>query len=202
MKKITLSLLLMTVSLTVFCKTWTVNNAGFTFTPASITIDLGDTVNFVIQNAHSVIEVSQANWDANDNTPLSGGFQTGFGGGVVLPAKLEVGIHYYVCGPHASLGMKGIIIVQNTTGIVEIQPQINFSVYPNPSNGNVQFVMEDALFAGNFSVEVYNVQGKRIYQAAITNSKFNIDLSNQAKGICYVRFYNEEMILTKKIVLQ
>lgn len=111
--KILLSILLLSTSLTGFCTIWTVTNTANTFTPATITITVGDTVNFVITTAHNAIEVSQATYNANGNTALSGGFQTAFGGGMVLPAQLGVGTHYYVCTPHASMGMKGTIIVQN-----------------------------------------------------------------------------------------
>ena len=113
MKKITLLFLLFSISLTGFCTTWTINNSANTFTPSTITINVGDSVKFVTTSSHDAREVSQITWNANGNTALSAGFQTAFGGGVVLPSQLGVGTHYYVCTPHASLGMKGTIIVQN-----------------------------------------------------------------------------------------
>ncbi len=118
--KIILSLFLIFVSFSGFCTVWTVNNSGTTYTPATITINLGDTVNFSIDGSHNALEVSQSTWNANGNTALSGGFQTSYGGGIVLPAQLSVGTHYYVCVPHASMGMKGTIIVQNCS--VPAQP--------------------------------------------------------------------------------
>ncbi len=202
MKKITLSILLLSTSLSVFCKTWTVNNSGFTFAPATITIMVGDTVKFVLQNVHNALEVSQASWNANDNTPLPGGFVTPFGGGLVLPAKLGVGTHYYVCDPHASMGMKGKIIVQNTSGVIESQPQPDISINPNPSTGTFQLVMEETPLAGNCKVEIYNAKGSSIYKATITNTKFNLDLSNQTKGVYYVKIYNGGAMLTRKMVIQ
>lgn len=52
-----------------------------------------------------------ATWSVNGNTPLSGGFTRPFGGGLLTPSTgLTVGTHYYVCSPHASSGMKGIIV--------------------------------------------------------------------------------------------
>lgn len=114
-KNFLLSLSLFLISMSGFSTTWIINNSSNTFTPATITISLGDTVSFVISFAHDAREVSQITWNANGNTPLTGGFQTPFGGGLVLPAQLGVGVHYYVCTPHASMGMKAIIIVQNCT---------------------------------------------------------------------------------------
>ena len=111
--KILLTLLLIKLTLTGFSTVWPVSNMGNTFSSSTITINFGDTVNFLISGSHDAREVSLMTWNANGNTALFGGFQTNFGGGMVYPTQLGVGSHYYVCTPHASMGMKGIIIVQN-----------------------------------------------------------------------------------------
>ncbi len=112
MKNFLLSLLLVLPGISGFCTTWIVTNSGFTFSPSTITINPGDDVNFNLDVIHDAVEVSQSTWNANGNTPLAGGFQLSFGGGLVPSSKLGVGTHYYVCSPHASSGMKGTIIVQ------------------------------------------------------------------------------------------
>ena len=104
--------LLLSAGFSGFCTTWTIGFSGNTFTPSSITITFGDTVNFALNSTHNAVEVSQTTWIANGTTPLAGGFQVPLGGGSVFPAQLGVGTHYYVCTPHASLGMKGTITVQ------------------------------------------------------------------------------------------
>ncbi|HTO15010.1 MAG TPA: T9SS type A sorting domain-containing protein [Edaphocola sp.] len=113
--KTLLTILLLSISFTAFSTVFTVNNSGNSFSPANTTVILGDTINFDIANMHNVIEVSQTTWAANNNTPLSGGFSTPFGGGMVYTATLTVGTHYFVCSPHSSSGMKGMIIVQACT---------------------------------------------------------------------------------------
>lgn len=90
-----------------------INTVGNTFVPNNVTINFGDTINFQIAGNHDAMEVSQATYNANGTTPLPGGFATPFGGGLVLPSELAVGTHYYVCNPHAAMGMKGIITVLN-----------------------------------------------------------------------------------------
>ena len=113
MKKITLFAILLISSLTSFSTTWTVTAPSFplAFTPTLITITAGDSVKFVLAGTHDAREVSLTTWNANLNTPLPGGFQTPWSGGLVLPAQLGVGTHYYVCTPHAAFGMKARIIV-------------------------------------------------------------------------------------------
>ncbi|MBR9975652.1 MAG: hypothetical protein KFF77_08725 [Bacteroidetes bacterium] len=93
--------------------THTISNSGTSFTPATLSINLGDTVVFSLGTTHNAVEVSQATWNSNGNTPLAGGFSLPFGGGTVVPTA--TGTYYYVCSPHASLGMKGTITVTSTT---------------------------------------------------------------------------------------
>ncbi|MCB9080170.1 MAG: CHRD domain-containing protein [Lewinellaceae bacterium] len=86
----------------------TVTNSGFTFTPAILTVTVGDTIIFQIDGDHNATEVDKATWDSNGSTP-NGGFSTPFGGGTVVLTTART--YYYVCTPHASFGMKGQITV-------------------------------------------------------------------------------------------
>lgn len=194
----------LSISVTGFCTTWTINNSGFSYTPATITITLGDSVNFIISSSHNAVEVSQTTWNANGNTALSGGFETAFGGGLVLPAQLDIGTHYYVCEVHASIGMKGIIIVQSSAGIIEhkLQPAISF--YPNPSEGKFQIDLSNLQFTKHSEIEIYNEYGEKthtIYNLTHQTSD-EIDLSNFPKGIYFIKIYDGTENYTGKIVIQ
>lgn len=114
MKKIVLCLALMACSVAGFNATTLIVSSGFAFSPDAVTINVGDSVNFQLGNIHNALEVSQSTYNANGTTPLSGGFSVPFGGGWVLPANLSVGVHYYVCTNHASMGMKGTITVSQS----------------------------------------------------------------------------------------
>jgi plastocyanin len=176
-------------------------NVGFTFSPATLTIDFGDSVDFTIGGAHQVREVSQTTWDANGNTALSGGFQTAAGGGMLLPASLPVGTHYYVCIPHASMGMKGTIIVNpSSLNVKENKPELNFSLYPNPTNGVFNVNLNSSVDVSK--IEVYNLLGEVVYNTNVVTAKTTIDLSNNERGIYFVKIFVNEAVLTKKIVLQ
>jgi hypothetical protein len=90
---------------------------------------------FAINAIHTVVEVGQATWNTNGNTPLPGGFSLPGGGGmIVLPAA---GTHYYVCGIHYSMGMKGTItVVDSPLSSAPVSPAPGAlsirSLYPNP----------------------------------------------------------------------
>ena len=102
-----------------FSASVTIINSGFVFSPDNVTINFGDTVNFQLGSIHNVVEVSETTWTANANTPLPG-FSLPLGGGQLT--GLAAGVHFYVCAPHASGGMKGKIIVNSPSGIDDKLP--------------------------------------------------------------------------------
>lgn len=201
MKKTLLSSLLFTICTTVFCTTWTITNSGLTFSPATITINADDSILFSIANMHNAVEVSQTTWNANGTTPLPG-FSVPFGGGLVLPAQLTTGTHYYVCTAHASSGMKGTIIVQNALSIPDVALQPRFSIYPNPSNGKFQLSCNSLLPSNNCNIKVYDLRGQMVYECEVTDITSEIDLNNLNPGIYFIRFSDGQSIQTRKIVIQ
>ncbi len=110
----------------------TINQSGFTFNPSTLTVTAGTTVTFVLNSPHTATQVSQATWNANGNTPLSGGFN--FNAGTHQFTPTIPGTYYYVCSPHASSGMKGQIIVEANTGVAESTVTPVFTLSPNPAH--------------------------------------------------------------------
>ncbi len=208
-----ISLLLLSSHLTGLSTVWTINNSGFTFTPATITIELGDTVSFVIASPHAAREVSQASWDANNNTALPNGFETAFGGGIVLSANLKVGTHYYVCIPHASSGMKGTIIVQNSTGAEDRKILIsNYSLaqnYPNPFNPSTT-ISYDLGEQSMVTLSIFDIRGQEVatlqkgtQQAGTYNvqwSGINGDGNLVSTGMYFCRFSTGSFSKTIKMI--
>jgi len=181
--KITVTFFLMCISFMGFSKVWTVTNSGTVFSPATITIVLGDEVLFSLGNSHNAIEVSKATWDANGNTQLSGGFATDFGGGQVATAQLAVGTHYYVCSPHASLGMKGQIIVQAVTGINDVHSQMDVGIFPNPTSDFLHVNAGIGLFGTSYCL--YDQSGNRLITGVIAGQSFDLDLRDLSSGIYF-----------------
>ncbi|HEY5591631.1 MAG TPA: T9SS type A sorting domain-containing protein [Paludibacter sp.] len=205
MKKIILSLLLITISLNGFSITWSIANSGFSFSPATLTINQGDDVNYVIASSHNAVEVSQAVWNANGNTS-SNGFLVPFGGGIVSAAQLTVGTHYYVCTPHASLGMKGKIIVQAPAGFEENKTQTDILIYPNPviDHLNVQY---NSLETNVLEIKLFDLEGKMLkvlFAKTLVAGPFmkSYDLSTETQpGVYFVQIVLGEKISFKKVVV-
>ena len=143
-----------TIAITVFSNTINITNAGFTFTPDDITINVGDTVVWQIGGTHNVVEVNEDTWTAG-GTVSNGGFQTPFGGGqVVFPTT---GTFYYVCQPHVGLGMKAKLTVSGGN------PSVKYVAYLGAANESPQrfspgrglieaeLVGDDLIVSGSFS---------------------------------------------------
>ena len=204
MKKVILLFGMIYCAVAAFSATVNITNAGFTFSPAAVTINLGDDVNFQLGASHDAVEVSKVTFDAGGNTPLPGGFSVEFAGGTITADKLTVGTHYYVCSPHASVGMKGTITVLNTTGIAQYESKDGISVYPNPSGGNFQLRISNSRLSKDFDLEIFNVVGARVYRKSELAQQhvFNIDAADLPKGTYILKVNNGETAYYKKIVIR
>lgn len=142
-------------------ETHTITNSGLTFSPSEITIARGDVVKWSIGSNHNVVEVSKASWDANGNSS-NGGFSLPFGGGEAT--FNTAGIFYYVCEPHASGGMKAIIIVEETVTDIRDVLKESFPVlklYPNPVRDKLTLDFQVGEYS-NVSIELYDITGRRL----------------------------------------
>jgi len=87
---------------------FTIITIGSTFSPDTIICDVGDTINFILGGYHNAVEVSNGTWLSGGTTSNSG-FSFGYGAtGQFIPTNAQT--YYYVCQPHVTSGMKGVII--------------------------------------------------------------------------------------------
>jgi endonuclease I/chitodextrinase len=84
----------------------------------------------------------------------------------------------------------GTLSVEDTSSLGE------YLIYPNPTNGNKVFfkTIQDA------DITIYNVLGKIVKVAKITETKNSIDVSNFAKGIFIVKINIGNKSITKKLI--
>ncbi len=87
-----------------------VTTPGMVFVPSDLVIAVGDIVSFELGGSHNAMQVDAETYDADGTIAIEGGFYVPFGGSQQVTFD-EVGTYYYVCTPHAALGMKGTIAV-------------------------------------------------------------------------------------------
>ena len=182
--KILLSNLFLLISVTAFSTVWKVTYSGYKFTPDVITINAGDSVSFSLSAYHNASEVDERTWSQGGNSHLAGGFETPYGGGLVLPGKLGVGTHYYVCTPHASYGMKGKIVVQTVTAVTDNQLLSNVSVYPNPAYDFINVKISGGIQSGNYVI--WDQTGREVLNGRL-ETETKIDIQSLQPGLYFLQ---------------
>ena len=188
----------------ILSETVTVTNSGNIFTPDEITVNQGDTVIFSLGTMHNAVEVSQTTWNANGNTS-NGGFSVGYSGGEVI--MNTPGTFYYVCIPHATLGMKGIITVTGTVtsldqgSNVESNSENILNVWPNPVS-DIMTLTFNVRKQSRVSIDLIDITGstvqnivKGLYETGTYSEFVNLGYLNSGK---YFVFYKSDY---KKAVL-
>lgn len=198
-KAILLSAILMTAgSIASNATIWTISNSGNLFSPSTATIAVGDTVRFNITSSHDAVEVSEATYTANGTTPLDGGFEVPFGGGTVLPEQLSVGQHWFICTPHVTMGMKGIITVTATTSVTDILAKSEITVGPNPTGDYI--TMQSSLKLDNTKYSVIDIAGKKLAEGSVQGNESKIDIQALPKGNYFLLLGNGMAKRTIKVV--
>ena len=205
MKKIYTILLLTIATIGMNATSYTITTSGFSYSPSTLTVTVGDVVTISASGTHPLAEVSQTTWNANGTSTLSTGF------GVKTSAYTftitAANNIYYVCQNHVSSGMKGQITV-TSTGINEQANVIgNISLYPNPAKEkfSVKFKSTEN---GMLTAKLYSVCGQEM-QSLISNKEFNtgensieIELQNNIPaGVYFLQLnYNSRKIVRKLII--
>jgi endonuclease I len=78
-----------------------------------------------------------------------------------------------------------------------VKNNIDFTTYPNPSNGNFSINLVDEK---TFDVEIFSVFGDKVLEKQNQNSK--IDVTNLKKGIYLVKITSNDNSILKKIVVE
>ena len=177
MKKVILSIFALVISFSSgFATVVTITNSGLTYSPATVTINQGDTVIFSISASHNAVEVAEATWNSGGSTALSGGFSLPFGGGIVT--DLSAGDHFYVCQPHASAGMKGKITVQPNS-VSEAKKLNDICLFPNPALNFIQIRNSEDKATPFFITDQI---GREIMKGNISRIQNGIDIRSLNRG--------------------
>ena len=177
--------------------------SNFSFSPAELTITVGDAVKWTnVSGNHNVL--------ADDGS---------FTSGPVAPAPWEfthtftvAGNNPYYCVPHGGpggQGMAGVIVVQNAVSVPEDELLANdFELkqnYPNPFNPStrINFAISNASFV---NLKVYDVIGNEIAtlvseEKQAGNYEIDFDATGLPGGIYFYQIKSGSFIETRKMTL-
>ena len=89
------------------------------------------------------------------------------------------------------------------TGIEDLQVQLGYSLYPNPTNGNV--IIDFSSSYSNVNIELFDITGATIKTFTINNTsdvRKSIDLSTLSKGLYLFKVTTDKGFDVRRIVLE
>lgn len=164
----------------------TVNNNSFS--PANLTIKVGDIVKWTNSSGNHNINGTTETFSSN---PESFGNEVGKDW-IFSFTFNKSGEYNYQCDPHAGLGMKGKITVENTASIVE-KTNNSLKLYPNP--------VQSKLYFGNLpeqakQVNIYDITGNLVQELQVLHHpNFYLDVSDLEKGYYVLRITEQNAFI-------
>jgi len=89
-----------------------------------------------------------------------------------------------------------LLSVTPNTSVAEYESSIQ--LFPNPTTGSVTVVLSRPIG----EIEIYNLQGKLLFQKEIAEKQTQLDLSNYANGVYLIRIEQEGQFTNQKVILQ
>ncbi len=143
------------------------------FSPASVTVNTGDTVTWVMNSSipHTVT--------SGENCATDGRFNSG----TLNPGQsftfifTEPGNVPYYCIPHCGQGMTGVVTVEDSaTGFIDLESPdsslvTDLSLYPNPAS-RLAFFMFELSEPAHISLELMDMAGRKL--KSIVNHEFDL----------------------------
>jgi hypothetical protein len=97
------------------------------------------------------------------------------------------------------------LIIQTTVGLPTPNISNTLLIYPNPAKDRLTIDNGNYTAMSGYSIKIQNNLGQQVFNSAINQAQFNIDLSTwTGKGIYYVRLLDASgnVVTTRKILLQ
>ncbi len=146
--------------------------------------------------------------DSNTNEPLSHGFieysispVPGLADGTEIKNTADI---YFDFNPPVITNTTLNTMTNLVTSINGFTMNESFNVYPVPAKDNVYVQNMDPCNLNSclFSVELYDITGKKLHQFTNVQNNIRIDISTLASGVYYLKMKNANKIVTRKFIKQ
>ncbi len=114
---------------------------------------------------------------------------------------------YRTSSPTQDMSMISVNVVApgTVTGLLAAsREELNYSIYPNPTNGNFSLNM-DGLKSADAKIAVYNLVGELVYsaQAGTDNGSLakDIQLNDVSNGVYFIKVSAGNKVFTKKVIV-
>ncbi len=90
-----------------------------------------------------------------------------------------------------------------STESIPISPTAFYTLFPNPSNGDIKIQFNDSSFGKSFAIRVSNMLGQSVYQETRTiYNQLNLDLQHLQSGVYFIEIEGNNQRQTQKISIQ
>jgi type IX secretion system substrate protein len=140
--------------------------------------------------------------------------EDGFGNQLIIDPKIfkidevYVGATYTITGivnyGYGAFRIRPREAADVVTGVEDVTSNVSFDVYPNPSNGQFTVTINSNQM-NDLTIELVNVQGEVIYSHRaddVTSFTGDVDVTEFAKGVYYLRVFNGEEVKVEKVIVQ
>ena len=160
--------------------------ANFSFTPSSLTIEVGDTVFWTNTSGTHNVNGSVTTFPSNPDSFGSGAPSSGW---TYYYVFTTAGSYDYQCDPHALGGMTATISVSEpSVSINESKIENGTNVYPNPFTSYLTIALNKELINDNSSIEfiLYDLLGNQVHSITNVNAELTKIETNQLSNGIYI----------------
>lgn len=187
--------------------TYTINISGLSYSPSTLTVNIGDVVTIQANSSHPLIEVDQATWTAGGTSTVSTGF--GVKNSNYTFTVSTTNTIYYACQFHASAGMKGKIEVSIATSISKTSfNDTEIKLFPNPTKDNFNIKFNSNL-EGKLHVRLFSITGQEIIihikQKGFSHSESTLSYTipeTISNGLYLLELEYDDKKIIKKLILE
>ncbi|MBL1279132.1 MAG: T9SS type A sorting domain-containing protein [Fluviicola sp.] len=171
--------------------------SGISFTPSSITINVGDTVRWTNSSGTHNVNATTATYPGN---PAS--FGNSLGTGWVFTHIFTVaGSYDYRCDAHFNSGMAGTITVQAPASLEE-NSIVKSLIFPIPASNSITIELNQDN-TEDLAIKIVDVKGAVVYtNDKISGNTLTIDSKEWSGTYFYQLYRNDEIIESKKLIVE